>query len=95
MEASKELPSEMQCKDKLLILDTNVSKELVLHSITEDMSNFKTGGTAGDVKKSVECLLPTPLWTSSTGSRNLQEAAGKSSESQQESNKTTEVANQE
>jgi hypothetical protein len=90
MEASKELPSEMQCMGKSLVLDTNLSKELILHNVTEDMSNIKTGGTAGDVKKSQECLLPTPLWTSSTDNQNHQEAT-ESNEPQQAIAKTSEV----
>jgi hypothetical protein len=32
----------MQCVDKSLVLDTNLSKELTVHSITEDVSNIKT-----------------------------------------------------
>ncbi|KAM0929211.1 hypothetical protein ACQ4PT_001778 [Festuca glaucescens] len=90
MEASKDLPSEMQCMDKSQVLDTNASNELILHSITADMSNIKTGDTVGKVKKSQECLLPTPLWTSSTSSQNHQEAAKESSEPQQSSDKTSE-----
>jgi hypothetical protein len=90
MEASKELPSEIQCVDKSLVLDTNLSKELTVHSITEDMSNIKTGGTEGGVKKSQERLLPAPMWTSSTGSQNYQEAT-ESSEPQQAIDKTSEV----
>ncbi|KAM0929212.1 hypothetical protein ACQ4PT_001778 [Festuca glaucescens] len=91
MEASKDLPSEMQCMDKSQVLDTNASNELILHSITADMSNIKTGDTVGKVKKSQECLLPTPLWTSSTSSQNHQEAAKESSEPQQSSDKTSEL----
>jgi hypothetical protein len=90
MEASIELPSEMKCMEKLLVLDTNLSKELIVHSITEDMFNIKTGGIEGDVKKSQERLLPTPMWTSSTGSQNDQEAT-ESSEPQQAIAKTSEV----
>jgi hypothetical protein len=92
VEASKDLPSEMQCMDKSQVLDTNASNELILHSITADMSNIKTGDTVGKVKKSQECLVPTPLWTSSTSSQNHQEAAKESSEPQQSSEKTSEVS---
>ncbi|XP_051205359.1 uncharacterized protein [Lolium perenne] len=91
VEVSKELPSEMQCMDKSQVLDTNASNEHILHSITEDMSNIKTGDTVGEVKKSQDCLLPTPLWTSSTSSQTHQEAAKESSEPQQSSDKTSEL----
>ncbi|KAM0909178.1 hypothetical protein ACQ4PT_014955 [Festuca glaucescens] len=91
MEASKDLPSEMQCMDKSRVLDTNASNELILHSITEDMSNIKTCDTVGEVKKSQDCLLPTPLWMSSTSSQTHQEAAKVSSEPQQSSDKTSEL----
>lgn len=64
---------------------TKESKELIVH-----MSNIKTDGTVGDVKKSQECLVPTPLRTSSTGSQNPQGAAKGSSETQQASDKTSE-----
>uniref|UniRef100_A0ACD5ZH84 Uncharacterized protein n=1 Tax=Avena sativa TaxID=4498 RepID=A0ACD5ZH84_AVESA len=85
MEVNNELPSEMQCKDKSLVLDTTVSKEVILHSSTEDMSSFKAYDTVGDVKKSQECLLPTP----STSSQNHQETAKEPSETQQASDKTS------
>ncbi|KAM0909197.1 hypothetical protein ACQ4PT_014962 [Festuca glaucescens] len=91
VEASKELPSEMQCMDKSQVLDTNASNEHILHSITKDMSNIKTGDTVGEVKKSKDCLLPTPLWTSSTSSQTHQEAAKEFSEPQQSSDKTSEI----
>ncbi|KAM0909192.1 hypothetical protein ACQ4PT_014962 [Festuca glaucescens] len=91
VEASKELPSEMQCMDKSQVLDTNASNEHILHSITKDMSNIKTGDTVGEVKKSKDCLLPTPLWTSSTSSQTHQEAAKEFSEPQQSSDKTSEL----
>jgi hypothetical protein len=90
MEVSIELPSEMQCMNKSLVLDTNLSRELIVHSITEDVSNIKTGGIEGDVKKSQERVLPTPMWTSSTGSQNHQEAT-ESSDPQQAIDKTSEV----
>ncbi|XP_051222372.1 uncharacterized protein [Lolium perenne] len=70
---------------------TIVSKELILHSITEDMSNIKIDGTVGDVKKSQEYLLPTALWMSSTGSHDHREAEKESSEPHETSEKTSEV----
>jgi hypothetical protein len=69
---------------------TKVSKELIPGSITEDMSNNEKDCTMGDVNKSQECLLPTALWTSSTGNQNHQEAT-ESSEPQQASDKSSEV----
>jgi hypothetical protein len=71
---------------------TIVSKELILHSITEDMSNIKIDGTMGNVKKSQEYLLLTPLWMSSTCSHNHRESEKKSSEPHEASEKTSEVS---
>ncbi|CAM0908696.1 unnamed protein product [Alopecurus aequalis] len=88
MEANKEMPSEMESKDKSLVLDTNISKELILNSITKEMFTIKTSGTVGDVKKSQECFLPTPLCESSTSSRNYQGAEKNPCEPQQASDKT-------
>jgi hypothetical protein len=71
---------------------TIVSKELILHSTTEDMSNIKIDGTMGNVKKSQEYLLLTPLWMSSTCSHNHRESEKKSSEPHEASEKTSEVS---
>ncbi|KAM0839609.1 hypothetical protein ACQ4PT_060205 [Festuca glaucescens] len=74
---------------------TIVSKELILHSITEDMSNIKIDGTVGGVKKSQEYLLPMALWMSSTGSHDHREAEKESSEPHEASEKTSEEKVQE
>jgi hypothetical protein len=92
MEASKDLPSEMQCMDKSQVLDTNASNEHILHSITEDMSNIKIDGTTGNVKNSQEYLLLTPMWMSSTCSHNHRESEKESSEPHEASEKTSEVS---
>lgn len=91
MEANGELLAEMQCKDKSLVVDSTVSNELILHSITEDVSNIKPDGTVLDMKKSRECLLPTLSHMVQCGNQNHQEAAKESSETQQASDRTSEI----
>jgi hypothetical protein len=93
LEAHEELPSEMRCQDKSLVRNSNVSKELIPHSITEDMFSNETDGKLGEVKKWLEVFsLTAPFWDSSRGSQNHQEAAKESSEPQQASNITTDVS---
>ncbi|XP_047053007.1 uncharacterized protein LOC124659111 [Lolium rigidum] len=74
---------------------TIVSKELILHSITEDMSNIKIDGTTGNVKKSQEYLLLTPMCMSSTCSHNHRESEKESSEPHEASEKSSEEKVQE
>ncbi|KAM0888963.1 hypothetical protein ACQ4PT_028003 [Festuca glaucescens] len=93
LEACEELPSEMQCKDKSLVLNSIASKELIPHSITEDMFSNETDGKLGEVKKWLEGLsLTAPLWESSTGSQNHQEAAKESREPKQASDTASDVS---
>lgn len=92
MEALEELPSEMQCIDKSLVLKSTVSKEIIPHSITEDMVSNETNGKLGDVRKWLEGLsLTPPLWESSSSSQNHQEAAKESSEPPQISDTTSDM----
>uniref|UniRef100_M8BTY4 non-specific serine/threonine protein kinase n=1 Tax=Aegilops tauschii TaxID=37682 RepID=M8BTY4_AEGTA len=92
MEAREELPLGMQCKDKSLVLYTTVSKELIPHSISEDIFSNETDGKVGNVKKLQQGLSPTaPLWELSTCSQNQQEAAKESSEPEQAIYRTSEM----
>jgi hypothetical protein len=72
METCEELPSQMQCKDQSLVLDTIASKDLTPHTITKDRSSNETDGNVGDAKKCQESMSPTPLSESITGNQNQQ-----------------------
>jgi hypothetical protein len=89
MEASKELPSEMQS----LVQDTTVSKKAMSY-ITENMSNIEKDGKVGDMKKYQECLSPTTLWKSSTGSHDHQEVEKDHGDPPQAIKKSSEVSPQ-
>uniref|UniRef100_A0A453T9V9 Protein kinase domain-containing protein n=1 Tax=Aegilops tauschii subsp. strangulata TaxID=200361 RepID=A0A453T9V9_AEGTS len=92
MEAGEELPFEMQCKDRLLVLHTTISKELIPHSNSEDMFGKETDGKVGDVKKQQEGWSPTtPLSESSTCTQNHKQAMKESSTPEQANEKTNEM----
>jgi hypothetical protein len=79
--------------DKSLVLNNTVSKELIPHSITEDIVSNETNGKLEDMRKWLEGLsLTAPFWESSAGSQNQQETAKEALEPQHASDTTTDVS---
>ncbi|XP_048549498.1 uncharacterized protein LOC125529131 isoform X6 [Triticum urartu] len=90
VEACEELLSAMQCTDQLLVLNTTMSKDLILERFTKDLFNYETDSEVLDEAKS-EGYSPMPLSLSSTANQNYQDAAKESSEPQPASDTAPEV----
>ncbi|XP_044444698.1 receptor-like serine/threonine-protein kinase SD1-6 isoform X1 [Triticum aestivum] len=92
METHEELPSVVQCVDKLLALNTTGSKNLTPMSATEEMLIIKAAtGKQVDEAKS-EGLLPMPTIEPSTIRQNYQEGVKACNERQSATDTESEVS---
>lgn len=92
METHEELPSVVQCVDKLLALNTTGSKNLTPMSATEEMLIIKAAtGKQVDEAKS-EGLLPMPTIEPSTIRQSYQEGVKACNERQSATDTESEVS---
>uniref|UniRef100_A0ACD5UKA2 Uncharacterized protein n=1 Tax=Avena sativa TaxID=4498 RepID=A0ACD5UKA2_AVESA len=93
METCEELPSQVQCEDKSLVLDTTASKDLTPQTITKDMSSIGTHGKGkvGDANKCQEVMSSMSLSELITGNQHHLEVGKELSEPQEASELTSEV----
>jgi len=97
MQAQREAPPDMQCKDKFLVQSAIVAKEIVPKEVTGDMFTKESGNVVDEVKLKVVYLTPSTqsegFEDGSAGSLNYQEPFALISKLMEEKNSAVELNN--